>query len=226
MEYNCGRFYKNTETLSENEQKLLFNKSVLIAGCGGLGGFVGEYLVRLGVGSLIFCDGDSFELSNTNRQLLCTTETLGKNKASQATARSLSINPDIKVKAVEERLTPQNIDGIMSQCDIAVDALDSFAGRLMLEKAAERNAVPLISSGVTGFQGQVAVSFPGDRTVSKLYGGYKEKNNTGTVSFAAGIVAGYAASEALKVLLGDKSGQKSVLFIDVLKNTLETVRLK
>lgn len=226
MEDNRGRFDKNTDTLSENEQKLLFGKSVLIAGCGGLGGFVGEYLARLGIGSLIFCDGDSFELSNINRQLLCTTETLGKNKALQAKARCLSINPDIRVKAVEERLTSQNIGGVMSQCDIAVDALDRSADRLMLEQAAEKNGVPLISAAVTGFQGQAAVSFPGDRTVLKLYGGYEEKNNTGTVSFAAGIVAGYAASEALKVLLGDKSGRKSVLFIDVLKKTLETIKLK
>ncbi|MGI6745055.1 MAG: HesA/MoeB/ThiF family protein [Acutalibacteraceae bacterium] len=132
------RFIKNLVTISPQEQKQLAAKSVFISGCGGLGGFVGEYLTRLGLGSLVFCDFDKFELDNMNRQLLCTGETLGKNKAITATERSLAINPSIKARAVTQKLTKDNADSIISGCDLVVDALDNIADRIMLEKAAQK----------------------------------------------------------------------------------------
>ncbi len=220
------RFTKNLVTISKEEQRQLTAKSVLIAGCGGLGGFVGEYLTRLGLGSLIFCDFDNFEPDNMNRQLLCTEETLGENKAVTAAERSLAINPALHAKAITQRLTTENADGFISGCDLVVDALDNITDRITLEKATHKNGVPLISAAVMGYRGQVAVSLPGDFTVFKLYDQYTEEREVGTLSFVAGITAGYAASEAIKLLSGDESGSKRVLIIDTFNRRLETIVLK
>lgn len=226
MEKNLERFIKNIDVISEIEQKRLFNKSVLIVGCGGLGGFVGEYAARLGVGELTFCDYDSFELSNTNRQLLCTEDTLKENKAAEAKNRSLLINPNIRVKAITEKITQENINDILSEIDLVIDALDNAKDRITLEKYTSNNNIPLISAAVTGLVGQVAVSLPGDMTVHKLFDGYDEKEKKSTLSFAAGIVAGYAVNEALKVLIGKSKTGKKVVFIDLQNNTVEAVQLK
>lgn len=226
MEENLERFIKNIDVISEIEQKRLFNKSVLIVGCGGLGGFVGEYAARLGVGELTFCDYDSFELSNTNRQLLCTEDTLKENKAAEAKNRSLLINPNIRVKAITEKITQENINDILSEIDLVIDALDNAKDRITLEKYTSNNNIPLISAAVTGLVGQVAVSLPGDMTVHKLFDGYDEKEKKSTLSFAAGIVAGYAVNEALKVLIGKSKTGKKVVFIDLQNNTVEAVQLK
>ena len=226
MKEKLNRFIKNTDVISEKEQKQLFNKSVLIAGCGGLGGFVGEYITRLGIGTLILCDYDSFEHSNTNRQLLCTEDTLKKNKAAEAEKRSYLINPNINVIAITEKLTEKNINDILSQADMVIDALDNTKDRIMLEKFASNKNIPLISAAVTGLMGQVAVSLPGDMTVFKLFDGYDEKEKQSTLSFAAGIVAGYAVNEALNIMLKKQHTRKSVMFIVLQNNTVERVQIK
>lgn len=226
MANNLDRFIKNIDVISEKEQAQLFNKSVLIAGCGGLGGFVGEYLTRLGIGTLIFCDYDSFEFSNTNRQILCTEETLKNNKAVEAKKRSLLINPKINTKAISEKLTNKNINDILSQVDMVIDALDNIKDRIMLEKFTSNKNIPLISAAVTGLMGQVAISLPGDMTVYKLFDGYDGGEKQSTLSYAAGIVAGYAVNEALNIMLKKQHTRKKVVFINLENNTLETVQIK
>ncbi|MGI6745056.1 MAG: hypothetical protein ACOX45_02575 [Acutalibacteraceae bacterium] len=74
--------------------------------------------------------------------------------------------------------------------------------------------------------GQVVVSLPGDFTVFKLYDNYTERKEVGTLSLVAGITAGYAATEAIKLLSGDNSGSKRVLIIDTFNRRLETITLK
>ncbi|HZK20755.1 MAG TPA: ThiF family adenylyltransferase [Oscillospiraceae bacterium] len=226
MEHNFERFIKNIDVISQKEQELLFDKSVLIAGCGGLGGFIGEYLTRLGIGSLTFCDFDSFENTNMNRQLLCTEQTLEKSKAHEAKNRSLLINPNINVKVLGSKLTYENTQDILSQVDLVIDALDNAKDRIMLEKFASNKNIPLISAAVTGLSGQVAVSFPGDMTVFKLFDGYDKEEKQSTLSFAAGVIAGFAANEALKTLLKKHCTGKRVIFINLEDNTVETVQIK
>ena len=78
------RFVRSLGALEEEELAALRGKKLLIAGCGGLGGYLAEYLLRLGVGELIVADPERFERSNLNRQLLCTEESLGRHKIGRA----------------------------------------------------------------------------------------------------------------------------------------------
>ena len=95
-----NRFKRNIGALTEEECLILNSKKVFVAGCGGLGGYIIEYLTRLGIGEIIACDGDSFDETNLNRQLLSTEANLGKNKALAAKERAKSINSSINFTSV------------------------------------------------------------------------------------------------------------------------------
>ncbi|MBP8653810.1 MAG: ThiF family adenylyltransferase, partial [Proteocatella sp.] len=99
------RYSRNMEMLTLEENISLRSKKIAVIGCGGLGGYIIEMLARLGVGTLAVADGDVFEESNLNRQLLSDTGVIGKNKALQAKIRISTINPDTEVIAFDRNLT-------------------------------------------------------------------------------------------------------------------------
>ncbi len=94
--------------LSREENLMLRKKSAVVVGCGGLGGYIIEMLTRIGIGKLTVIDGDVFEDSNLNRQLLATPENLGTSKAAAALKRIQMINPDVQVNLVSEFITSAN----------------------------------------------------------------------------------------------------------------------
>ena len=130
------RHIRNIPALSEADMEILQTSHVLVVGCGGLGGNVIEQLARLGLGHLTVVDGDVFEESNLNRQLLCTTANIGEIKALAAAERVSLIDPDIEVRPVPEFITKENAAALMADADIVIDALDSISSRLVLEDAA------------------------------------------------------------------------------------------
>ena len=94
------RYEKNYgELIAPEDQKILLTKTVAVLGAGGNGGFVLEYLARLGVKKIIIFDGDSFDISNLNRQIYCNETTLGKNKAEVAFNNLHKINPNIEIES-------------------------------------------------------------------------------------------------------------------------------
>ena len=101
------RYARNVPALSEAECELLRRKRVLVVGCGGLGGHLIDMLARIGIGSLRVVDGDAFEPSNLNRQLLSEVSLLGVGKAQTAAERVRRVNPNVAVHAVGEFLTEE-----------------------------------------------------------------------------------------------------------------------
>ena len=94
------RYKRNQKTISQSEQHTLFKSTVLVLGCGGLGGFVAEMLCRIGVGNLILMDGDVFDEHNLNRQNFSTIKTLGLHKAEVLRNGLEAINPALHVKNI------------------------------------------------------------------------------------------------------------------------------
>ena len=118
------RYLRNLSALSEGECRLLRSKRILVVGCGGLGGYIIEMLTRIGVGAIRAVDGDRFEESNLNRQLLSSPDLLGVSKAVAAVARISQVNPDVKAEAHYAFFDETNAEKLISGCDLVMDALD------------------------------------------------------------------------------------------------------
>lgn len=222
------RYSKNMTMLTHDENNRLKTFKVLIIGCGGLGGYVIEMLSRLGVGHLICVDGDVFDESNLNRQLLSTEETIGKAKAEEAKMRIQAVNSDTVITSHVCYADEENLLTLSDGCDVVIDAVDNMAGKLMLEKFCRENKLPLIHGAIGGWYGQVTTVYPGDDTISFLYKNSKKgiESLLGNPSFTPGTIASIQVSECLKVLL--KKGntlKKQILMIDLLNHDYEIIDL-
>lgn len=129
----------------------LKNAHIAVFGLGGVGGYVVEALARSGVGTLELIDHDTVSLSNINRQILATRDTVGIDKAEAARLRVAAIDPEIKVIARKQFFGPDTkAEFNFSQYTYVVDAIDTVTGKLALVQAAKEAGVPIISSMGTG----------------------------------------------------------------------------
>jgi len=137
--------------VGEQAVNALKNKKVIVFGVGGVGGYVCEALCRSGVGRIDVVDNDTVSLTNINRQIIATSDTVGKNKTSVMAERLKSINPDVKVLEYNMFYLPETADEIdLSEYDYVVDAIDTVSGKLELAVRCQRLGVPLVSSMGTG----------------------------------------------------------------------------
>jgi molybdopterin/thiamine biosynthesis adenylyltransferase len=164
------RYDRNFNTLSHLEQKKISCANVVIIGLGGLGGTVCEMLARVGVGHLTLIDGDFFEASNLNRQLLSQEHLIGVSKAIAARDRVNAINSEVKVKHIAQYLDESNLEEIIKGADVVMDCLDSIDTRFLLQTAANKRSVPIVSGAIAGVAGQVTTIFPGDKGYQLIYG--------------------------------------------------------
>lgn len=221
------RYSRNMLSLSKEENESLKEKKVCVIGCGGLGGYIIEMLGRFGVGNIIAVDGDVFEESNLNRQLLSDMTTLSKNKAYEAQNRMKKVNPDIKVIPISENFTEDNYKSILSDCQVAIDALDNIKSRLLLQNCCEELGIPLVHGAIGGWYGQVTTILPGDRTFDKIYKRHmdeKIKNPMGNPPFIPALVASIEVSESIKILINRGSLLRNkMLFINLLDNSFDII---
>jgi len=223
------RYLRNHDALSLDEQEKLASKRVLIVGCGGLGGVVIECLARIGVGHMRVVDGDVFDESNLNRQLLSSRMNLGRPKTLAAQQRVMAVNPLVEVEAVQAELTSDNAPELLGNYDIAVDCLDDIPSRLLLQQAAKEAGIPLVHAAIAGWRGQVAVVQPGEDLLSLLYNNSRQEQgeeiSTGTLSFTAAALGALQASEVVKLLLGRQGLQGELLILDLLNASSTRLRL-
>ena len=222
------RYLRNHNAISEGEQAILATKRVLVVGCGGLGGMVIECLARIGVGHLRVVDGDVFEESNLNRQLLSSTMNLNRPKTLAAKQRVMAINPLVEVDVVQAEFTEENNADLLADCDVAVDCLDNIPARLLLQQAAKTAEVPLVHGAVAGWNGRICVIQPGEDLLSLLYPNQEEaqgeEQQMGTLSFTATLTASWQAAETVKLLL-DKPGLKGeILEVDLLQAIVKKLK--
>lgn len=134
----------------ENIEKL-HHQHVIVFGAGGVGGYVIEALVRSGIGHVSVVDNDTISLSNLNRQIIATRDSVGRKKVDVIKERILSINPDCYVETYEMFYLPDIADAIdLSQYDYVVDAIDTITAKIELVMRCQEHHIPLISSMGTG----------------------------------------------------------------------------
>lgn len=217
-----ARYARNVQALSEQECRALASKHVTVVGCGGLGGNVIETLARIGVGHIRVVDGDVFEESNLNRQILSTVAKLGCGKAQAAAERVAAVNPEVDLDARAVFMTEENVGELVAGSDCVVDALDNLPGRLVLAHACGAAGIPLVYGAIAGWYGQVCTVFPGDASFASVYGAIDEDGGRGVqvregnLPFTAACTAAFQSAECVKVLLGRP---------DVLRNRLLAIDL-
>lgn len=144
--------YARTQLLlGEEAMDKLRRARVAVFGLGGVGGYVVEALARCGIGALDLIDHDTISLTNINRQILATRQTVGQDKAQAAAERVLSIDPQIRVNPLKLFYGPDTAHLFdFSRYDYVVDAIDTVTGKLALITAAKAAGTPIICSMGTG----------------------------------------------------------------------------
>ena len=219
------RYARNIPALSLEECRLLREKTVAVIGCGGLGGHLIELLARVGVGKIRAVDGDVFESSNLNRQLLSREEILGLSKAREAAERVHAVNSQVAVEAVPEFLTADNAATVLSGCDAVVDGLDSIAARRILANACRQAGIPYIYGAIAGWVAQAAVILPESSLPEILLPEGTESTNKSVLSFTPALCASVQASLCVKVLTGRAVEQGTLLYFDLLHQEFESIPL-
>jgi len=214
------RFIKNYKTISEREQDILWQKRVVIVGCGGIGGYVASQLCRVGVGCITLIDRDAFEETNLNRQLYCHTHNIGKPKVYEAERQLRLINPKAHIQSIQIALAEDTANMLLKKNDLVIDGLDSMHYRLILQKACKELEIPLVSAAIGGWFGQLMIIRPGDDTLKRIYVDLNEKGvetELGNPAFTPAVLASLQATEAVKFLLGKPTLQSNqVLYVDLL----------
>ncbi|MBP5678229.1 MAG: tRNA threonylcarbamoyladenosine dehydratase [Bacilli bacterium] len=145
------RFSRFEKIVGSSHIKLLKNKSVLVLGCGGVGGYTIEALARSGIGTLILVDYDTVELTNINRQIIALESTIGKKKVDVFEQRIHDINPDCKVIPIAEMIDASNMELLFqTPIDYLVDACDMMTTKKMVIVECLKRKIPFISSMGTG----------------------------------------------------------------------------
>ncbi len=188
-------------------QLALANGRVLVAGLGGLGSPVAQYLAASGVGHLTFADFDEVDSSNLQRQVIHSGQRLGQNKAVSAAQSVRALNEFIQVDVVSEALSEENLMDLVAQMDIVVDCTDNFLSRKAINLACVRQRVPLVSGAAIGFEGQVCVFNP-KKSDSPCYQCLFPElddqqlscSQSGVFAPLVGIIGSMQAMETLKLL--------------------------
>ncbi|ACV69377.1 HesA/MoeB/ThiF family protein [Desulfohalobium retbaense] len=197
------RYRRNWAALQVAEQLLLHRSTVALAGLGGLGGYVLELLARCGVGSIRGVDGDIFESSNLNRQLLSGQSTLGQAKAEAAALRVEEINPAVAFSATLATLDQDGFLQWLEGSDLVIDALGGTRVRLALHRAAAELGLTVVSAAVAGATGVVATIAPGDAGLRALWTDEQgAEEDMGCLPHGVAVLAGMQSAEAVNILTG------------------------
>src|SRR5450756_2356756 len=162
LRYDCQLVLKD---VGERGQDKLRKGSVLVVGAGGLGAPVLYYIVAAGVGRVGIVDDDVVELSNLQRQILFTTEDIGRSKAERAAARLRALNPDVQVEPRAMRLMAANTMDLVRRYDVIVSAVDNFPTRYLLNDACVLERKTLVDGAVLRMVG-LAMTVKGGETAS------------------------------------------------------------
>lgn len=220
-----ARYARNIPALSEEDCALLQTKKACIVGCGGLGGHLIELLSRIGIGAIRAVDGDVFEESNLNRQLLSSVDVLGEKKAKTAVQRIRIVNPAVRAEALPVFLDETNAGELIAGCDVVLDALDNIASRRVLAAACETKKIPYIYGAISGWVAQAAVILPGDGMIQKLYPEGVAIRDKSVLAFTPALCASMQAALCVKLLTGRETQSGRLFYFDLESQEFETLPL-
>ncbi len=141
------RFLRNEMLWGQEGQERLAASHVILFGLGGVGSYTAECLARSGIGELTLVDSDTVSVTNINRQLMATVETVGQVKVEALRARLLTINPTAEIEARQEIFSEETADWFdLGSYDYIIDAIDSLKDKVLLIEMACRTEACFFSS--------------------------------------------------------------------------------
>jgi len=214
-------------------QSKIANAKVFIVGAGGLGCPVGYYLAAAGVGTIALIDNDTVELSNLQRQIAHSVNTIGMPKVESAKKTFEALNPDVNIVAIQKRMSKDDIIDLIKDYDIVVDGSDNFPTRYLVNDACFMAGKPLVSGAILRFEGQVTTIVPGDGPCYRCLfeeppppGLVPSCQEAGVLGVLPGVIGGLQATEVLKLILGKGDVLKGELLIyNALKTTFRKVKV-
>lgn len=216
-------------------QKKIASAKVFLIGAGGLGSPSALYLAAAGVGRIGIIDADHVDLSNLQRQVLHSTATINRAKVESARETLSRINPDIRIDTFNEKLTSENIMGLINDYDIILDGSDNFPTRFLVNDACYFQKKTLISGSIFRFEGQLT-TLKGhlDQPCYRcLYpeppppGLVPSCQEAGVLGVLAGTIGVLQAAEALKEIIGIGSSLAGrLLLYDALQMRFREVKVR
>jgi molybdopterin/thiamine biosynthesis adenylyltransferase/rhodanese-related sulfurtransferase len=190
----------------EDGQRKVASAHVLVAGAGGLGVPVLQYLAGAGVGRITLVDPDVVAEHNLHRQPLYRMSDVGRVKVHAAADALRALNPEVEVVPVAELLNPLNVTGLLDGCSLALDCGDNFAVSYILSDACLAAGMPLVSASALGMEGYVGGYCGGAPSLRAVFPELPESAGScataGVLGPVVGTIGMMQAQMALSVLLG------------------------
>ncbi|HZN37006.1 MAG TPA: HesA/MoeB/ThiF family protein [Pirellulaceae bacterium] len=213
----------------EEGQRKLKAASVLVSRIGGVGGSAALQLAAAGVGRLMIAHAGNLRLDDLNRQLLMTTDCIGKPRVESAARRLRELNPLVEVETIAENVTESNAATLVGRCDVVVGAAPLFTERLWLNREAVRQGKPLVDCAMYDLDGRLTTILPGRSPCLACL--YPEpppnwKREFPVFSAVASTVGSLAAMEVIKVIAGFGAPLAGkLLTFDLREMTFQTVAI-
>jgi molybdopterin/thiamine biosynthesis adenylyltransferase len=191
-------------------QEKLLGSHVLVIGTGGLGSAAAPYLAAAGVGKITLIDHDQVELTNLQRQIMHTQNSIGKTKVESGRQFLQSLNSALTINAIAAKASEDLLNTLLPEVDLVLDCTDNFATRQLVNQACFIHKIPLVSGSALKFDGQLSV-FDFRKETSPCYAcifspdeRFKEVScaSMGIFSPLVGIIGSMQAAQALQVLIG------------------------
>ncbi|MGG4267122.1 MoeB/ThiF family adenylyltransferase [Peribacillus simplex] len=219
--------------IGEGGQLKILKKHVLLLGAGALGSANAEALTRAGVGKLTIVDRDYVETSNLQRQQMYTERDVEEKlpKAEAARRHLLDINHEVEVNAIIMDATAQNLEQLLGDVDLILDATDNFETRMIINDLSQKLQIPWIYGACVGSVGMTLTILPGQTPclhcllkAIPIQG--MSCDTGGIISPAATMVVAHQTAEALKILVEDWGAVRPALVtFDLWRNQYQTVKL-
>jgi adenylyltransferase/sulfurtransferase len=221
--------------IGEEGQRKLLASRVTLCGVGALGTVLANAMVRAGVGFVRVVDRDFIEKHNLQRQILFDELDIAENlpKAEAAVRKLRAINSEIELEAIVADIDHTNILDLVSDVDLILDGTDNFEVRYLINDAAVKLAKPWVYGGCIGSHGQTMTILPGETPCLRCViesspppGMAPTCETAGVLGPAINVIASYQATEALKILCGQRDAiNRDLVFVDVWENVHKSFKI-
>ncbi|MEM2308495.1 MAG: HesA/MoeB/ThiF family protein [Sulfolobales archaeon] len=219
-EYTLERYARQLPLIGIEGQRKLLSSTALVVGAGGLGSPVLLYLTAAGVGRILIVDRGYVDLPDLNRQVLYSEDDVGKAKAEAAAEKLRRLNSSISVAGYRIDVTDKLFEELVTSANVVIDCLDNWAARFVLNELAVKHLKPLVHAGVQEFYGQATTVVPGQTPCLRciIPKGINKGEPIPVIGYTPAVLGSIEASEAIKLLLGDRPALAGMLLVVDLRN--------